>query len=423
MNDKIITAIDFGSSKICTVIAALHSNGKLEIKGVGIAKTQGVESGIVKDLQKTSEVIRESIRQAEKAAHTHVENIFVAISGQHIKSKLAGGKISIANGNDPSDIDDHHINAVINDAKNSLKSKSGSVGFEIIHCLPHYFDVDDQKGISNPIGMSGFSLQVKTLLLIGEESHTRNIRKAFKMSGIEDITFVVGSIATAESVINDDERRLGCLILDIGDGTSDMLVYKDYCIYSYICNPMGGRLISHDIEVGLRTPPSCAENLKLEYGNAVAASINQDSLVEVQGIGGRESQKKSLTLLAQITQMRTKEILDSNYKMMFAEYTLLENLTAGIILTGGTAMVKNINYLVEDESVFNLPCKIAFPDLRRLAGSVSNLDNPAYTCVIGLLYFIVKNEKIEESTAFIRKDLFNNVEKTFKNLIKKISEL
>ena len=423
MSDKIITAIDFGSSKICTVIAALHSNGKLEIKGVGIAKTHGVENGIVKDLQKTSEVIRASVCQAEKAAHTNAENIFVAISGQHIKSKLAGGKISIANGNDPSDIDENHINAVINDAKNSLKSKSGSVGHEIVHCLPHYFDVDDQKGISNPIGMSGFSLQVKTLLLIGEESHMRNIRKAFKMSGIDDITFVVGSVATAESVINDDERRLGCLILDIGDGTSDMLVYKDNCIYSYICNPVGGRLISHDLEVGLRTPPSSAENLKLEYGNAVAASITQDSIIEVQGIGGRESQKKSLSLLAQITQMRTKDILDSNYKMIFAEYTLLENLTAGIIMTGGTAMLKNINYLVEDESVFNLPCKVAFPDLKRLAGSVSNLDNSAYTCVIGLLYYIVKNEKIEESTGIVFTGYFNDIVKTCKNLLKKLSEL
>ena len=423
MSDKIITAIDLGSSKICTVIAALHNNGKLEIKGVGISISVGIENGIVKDITKTSDSIKASITQAEKQAHTQIDNIFVAISGLHIKSRFASGKISIANGNDPSDIDDNHIAAVINDAKNSMKSKAGSVGFEILHCLPHQYDVDDQKGIFNPIGMSGFSLQVKTLLLYGEDSHLRNIRKSFSKIGVEVFNFVVGTVATSESVINEDERRLGCLVLDIGGGTSDMLVYKDDCIHTYICNPQGGKLISNDLEVGLRTPPASAENLKLEYGNAVASSIKQDNLVEVQGIGGRESQKKSLTLLAQITQMRAKDILDNNYKNIFAEYKVLENLTAGIILTGGTAQIKNINYLVEDESVFNLPCKIAFPDLKRITGSVSNLDNPAFTCVVGLLYYIVKNETIEETTNFDLKDLTGNFKKTFQDIMKKISEL
>jgi cell division protein FtsA len=312
---------------------------------------------------------------------------------------------------------------VINDAKNSVKARAGAVGFEILHCIPQVYDVDDQKEIPNPIGMSGFSLGIHALLLLAETSHLRNVKKAFNMAGLSDINVVVGTVATAEAVINDDERKLGCMILDIGGGTSDMLVYKNNCIHTYICNPQGGRLISNDLEVGLRTPPRSAENLKIEYGNAVPSTVNPDNVVEIEGIGGRQPIKKSQLLISQITQVRLKDILDVCYKQIFGEYTMLEGLTAGVVITGGVALTKNIHNLVEDDHVFNLPCRIAYPDLKRISGAVSYLDNPTFSCAIGLIYYVVKNCELSEGSIISIKDISGGIKESIKKLINKLKEI
>ena len=422
MSEKILTAIDLGSSKICAVIAALHDNDKLEIKGVSICESKGVENGLVRDLQKTAESITEAIEMAEQQAKVSVDNIFVAISGQHIKSRNAVGRVSVAIGNQASEIEESHIDSVINDAKNSIKMISGTERLEILHCIPQIFDIDSQTGILNPIGMSGFSMTVHTHLILAEASHLRNIRKAFDMAGFEEPTIVLGAIATAEAVTNDDERRLGCIVLDIGGGTSDLSIYQGSCLNAHICIPKGGALITQDIAVGLRTPPQSAEHLKIEYGNAVPESVNPQETADVEGIGGRAAQKKSLALIAEISQIRVSEILDTCYKEILAEFTMLDTLTAGMIFTGGTSLIKNIHFLVENENGFNLPCKIGYPNSLRLSGAVSRLDSPIYACVIGLLYYAVKNEHIN-SRKKINFNVSDNFSKFFKNIIKKLSEL
>jgi len=423
MSERYITAVDLGSSKICTIIALSHDNGKLEIKGVGIAESQGIESGVVRDLKRTSEAIRNSLDIAEKQAHRQCENVFVSISGQHITSKVATGKISIAVGNQPCEVDSSHIKAVINDANNSIKTRSGSSGLEVVHCIPQLFDVDSQKGISDPTGLCGFSMEVHALLLMAESSHIRNINRAFEYANIPAITIVVAAIATAEAVISDDEYRLGCIMIDIGGGTSEIVVYKNNCIHNYLCLPFGGNIITSDLEMGLRTPPKSAEHLKIEYGNATPSVVNPESTTDIEGIGGRPSQIKTLLLIAQITQIRLQEILDNCYKGLIAEYPNMENLTAGIIITGGTALVQNIEKLAEDEEVFNMPARIAYPNTRKCSGATSRLDNPAYAGCIGLLYYIANNEKPTETTNVTIKNITNNANAFFKTLINKIKEL
>jgi cell division protein FtsA len=423
MAEKIITAIDLGSSKITTVIATLHQNNKLEIKGIGVVQSESVEAGIVKDIKKTSDALLQSIEMAEREAHHSAENLFLAISGTHIHCRNTTGKISIANGNQPCEIDDTHIETVINDAKNSIKIKSGSAGLEILHCIPEVFDVDDQKSIVNPLGMSGFSLELHALLLLAESSQLKNIRKSFEMANLPPPTIVVGALATAEAVASEDERNLGCIVCDIGGDTSDMLVFHKGKIKAYMCKPTAGKAITDDIAVGLRTSPTCAENIKIEHGNAVASSVDPDITIDVEGIGGRSPQPKSLAFIAEIIQSRSKDIFDECYKSIFQKYANLEGLTGGVLLTGGTARVKNIQYVVEDESVFNLHCRIAYPEVKRLSGAISNLENPAYACIVGLLYFIVKNAEVEESKGIDMKHLKGGVVRFFKNIYKKITEL
>ena len=427
MSEKIITAVDLGSSKICVIIALLHeNNNKFEIKGVGTSESKGIENGLIRDLRKTSESIRVAVEKAQEQAKIIADNIFVAVSGQHIRCKNTEGRVSIAIGSQPSVIDQSHVDAVINDAKNSIKRDIGSERLEIIHCMAQDFEIDSQKDIFDPTGMSGLSLTVHTHIILAETNHLRNIRKAFEMASLTEPTIVLGSIATAESVTNEDERRLGCIVLDIGEGTCELMVYHKSYLKTYLCLPKGGSLITHDLAIGLRTPPSAAENLKIDYANAYPAALNKDTMVEIEGIGGRQSTMKPHTLIAEIVQVRLNEILDNCYRSILANFSRLDTLTAGMIMTGGTSLIENIQYLIEDESGFNLPCRIGYPDILRLSGAYSTLDNPMYSCVIGLLYYGMNyettNTKGRTRTRGSNK-IFSKLGKSFKNIFSKISEL
>jgi cell division protein FtsA len=420
---KIITAVDLGSHKICTIIAIKHNNDKIEIKAFSSVLSEGIEAGVVKDLQKTANAIKKSITEAESKSKLRAENIFFSISGQHISCKNASGKVSIAHGPEPSEVDQSHIDAVINDARNSIKVKSNTVGKEILHCIPQSYNIDTQKDINNPIGMAGFSLEVNTLILMGESSHLRNIRRAITMAGIPESTIIVGAIATIESIINEDEQRMGCIVIDIGSGTSDILVYKNHNIYSYVCSPEGGELITKDLEVGLLTPNRSAERVKLEYGNAVVASVTVDLKIEVEGIGGRASQDKSLKLVSQIIQSRSMEMLDKCYKGILAEYVQLESLTAGVVLTGGTSLIRNIHYLAEDQNAFNLPARVAYTNLKGLHGATSDLENPAYSCAIGMIKYIANLHDLKEDSTQTFREIPSGIADFFKDMFKKIKEI
>ena len=399
MSGKIITAIDLGSSQISVVIAALNDNKKFEIKGFAAVEAKGIENGLVKDLQKASESISAALNKAKKAAEIEINNLFVAISGQHIVSKEAIGRISIANDSQPCEINETHITSVINDAKNSVKMNSNAEKLEILDWIPQVYEIDNQPGITNPIGMSGFSLKAHLKFVQAEQNHVRNIRKALEMAIPKvEPKIVVGALAAADVVSNEDERMLGCVILDIGEGTTDIVIYQKSFFVKYLCLPKGGEAITSDLAVGLRTPPIMAEDIKIEHGNALPATISSDQIIDVEGIGGRASQKRSLTWIAQLTQTRAKDILDNCYKEILANFEELDSLNAGVVLTGGTALLNNIQFLVEDPNGFNLPCKIAYPDCKGISGATSQLDNPRYSSLIGILNYAVKSGKIDDRT-------------------------
>ena len=424
MSEKIITAIDLGSSKIRVIIACLHENNKFEIKGIGCSESRGIENGLVRDLQKTAESIKKSVEIAEEQAKMEAENFFVAISGQHIKTRNTEGRVSVAVGNQPSEIEDTHIELVKNDAINSIKREAGSERLDILHCIPQTYDIDNQKGVLNPLGMSGYSITVHTHIILAETSHIRNIKRAFDMAQFTEPNIVLGSIATAEAVTNEDERRLGCIILDIGKGTSDLMIYHNTYLKTYLSIPKGGFLITQDIAIGLRTPPIAAENLKIEYGNALPSTIKPELTAEIEGIGGRLPQKKPLVFISEIIKVRLNEILDTCYREILSEFNRLDTLTAGLILTGGTSLTPNIHYLIEDENGFNLPCKIGYPEIRKLSGAISMLDNPMYSCVIGLLYYAMDKEtssfKVKKKN---KSKSMNDFLSFLKNIPKKLSEL
>jgi len=420
MEEKIITVIDLGSAKICVIMALLNED-KIEIKGIATTESKGIENGLVLDLQKASETISKAVLIAQEQAGMMVENLFVGISGAHLRSEETTGKISIANGLEPSEINDVHLISVQNDAKNSLKSRAENERLEILHCIPMHYIIDDhQTIITNPIGMTGFSIRVQANVILAEVNQMRNLRKVFEMSNLPEPEIVLGALATSEVVLDDDEKNLGSILLDIGGGTTDIAIFHKSNLTAYLCIPMGGSLISHDLAVGLRTTPHAAENMKIESGDAVLDSKNPETIIEIEGIGGRASQQRPLSLISQIIAFRLKEILDICYKEMLAKISHIDHLTAGIIITGGTALLKNIEKKIENQDGFNLLCRTAYPNYKKINGPMSKLDDPRYSGILGLLVFAAKSNKIFTKKKSIANNSIIRIITDFKNKLSHI---
>ena len=382
----VITALDIGTTKICAIIAAVNPDNILEVKGVGISESNGLEKGIVKDINKTSESIRLAIQAAENKADLKAENIFAGIAGEHIKSRNAIGRISISDpsGKDPLEISEDHINAVINDAKRTVKIQQGHENLEIIHGIPQYYDIDNQRGIINPINMSGYHLTAHVHIVLADLNAIRNITKCIELAGYQPLDVVLEPIASAQAVLNEDELNLGCILIDIGGGTTDIAVFYKGSIRFSTVKPIGGTNVSQDLSIGLRTPPKSAEKLKIRVGNAVPASVPEEETIEIEGIGGREPGFKKLKFISEIIESRMREILEISYRSVFANYNQ-ELMTAGLILTGGASLLKNSDKLAGE--VFNMPVKTGIPMVHKLKGPVSQLESPKFATSVGLLFY------------------------------------
>ncbi len=382
----VITALDIGTTKICAIIAAVNPDNVLEVKGVGISESNGLEKGIVKDINKTSESIRLAIQAAENKADLKAENIFAGIAGEHIKSRNAIGRISISDpsGKDPLEISEDHINAVINDAKRTVKIQQGHENLEIIHGIPQYYDIDNQRGIINPINMSGYHLTAHVHIVLADLNAIRNITKCIELAGFQPLDVVLEPIASAQAVLNEDELNLGCILIDIGGGTTDIAVFYKGSIRFSTVKPIGGTNVTQDLSIGLRTPPKSAEKLKVKVGNAVPATVPDEDTIEIEGIGGREPGFKKLKFISEIVESRMREILEISYRSVFANYNQ-ELMTAGLILTGGASLLQNSDKLAGE--VFNMPVKIGIPMVHKLKGPVSQLESPKFATSVGLLFY------------------------------------
>ncbi len=385
-NAPVITAIDIGTTKICAIIAELTDDNKLEVKGIGESKSRGLEKGIVKDIGRASESIKRALEMAEKMADLDAVNLFAGIAGEHIKSRNSIGRISISDntGSEPSEIDQSHIESVINDAKRGVKIQQGNENLEIIHGIPQYFDIDAQKGVMNPMNMSGFHLTAHVHVVLADMSAIRNILRCVEIAGYDEPEIVLEPIASAKAVLNEDEINLGCIFLDIGGGTTDIAVFYKGSIRFSTVKPLGGMNITNDLSIGLRTPPNSAEKIKISKGSVIYKDIEESETVQVEGIGGRSSNVKKLRFISEIIESRMREILDISYETVFTNYNQ-DMMTAGLILTGGSSLLTNTEILATE--IYNMPVKIGLPNLARLSGPTSRLSSPIYSTSVGLLYY------------------------------------
>jgi cell division protein FtsA len=346
--EKHIVGLDIGSTKVCTLIAAARETG-LEPIGVGIADSKGLKKGAVVNLEATVESIKRSVSEAEAMARSEVETVYVGLAGPHVKSFNSRGVTSIPTRT--REINSEDVRRVIETARAVALSPDR----EIIHILPQEFTVDDQTGIGDPQGMIGTRLEVNVHIVTSSTTAAQNIITAVNRSGLLVGDTVLEPIAVGEAILTEDEKELGCVLVDIGGGKTNVAIYHHGAVRHTVVVPLGGELFTNDIAVGLRTSIPEAERLKRQQGCALSSMAKDDEVFEVSGIGSRQPRAIAQTVLTEIVQPRAEEIVHLvRNEIRNAGYE--RQAGAGIILVGGGAMLRGFVELAED--ILDMPVRI-----------------------------------------------------------------
>jgi len=301
-----------------------------------------------------------------------IRSAYVSIAGQHIKSQNSLGIVAIKG----REVDDEDVQRAIE----ASRAVAVPPDREILHALPQSYIVDDQDGVKDPVGMSGVRLEAKVHIVTGATPAIQNVVKSVNRVGINVEELVLAQIASAESVLSDDEKDLGVALFDIGGGTTDIAVFTEGSVKHTAVIPVGGQYVTNDIAQGLRTPILEAEKVKIKHGCAYVSLIPKDEMIEVPSVGGREAREVSRQLLGRIIEPRMEEILNLAFKEI-VKAGFEDNLAAGIVLTGGTALTPGVVELAEQ--MFNLPVRCGYPG--RMKGLTDVVKSPIYATAVGLI--------------------------------------
>jgi cell division protein FtsA len=346
--EKYIVGLDVGSTKVCTLIAVLRESG-LEPVGFGIAESRGLKKGAVVNIESIVESIKKSVVEAEVMAGCEVDTVYVGLAGPHIKSFNSRGVTSIPTRTREINSDD--VRRVIETARAVALSPDR----EIIHILPQEFMVDDQYGIGDPLGMFGTRLEVNVHIVTSSTTAAQNVITAVNRSGLLVGDTVLEPIAVGESILTEDEKELGSVLVDIGGGKTNIAIYHHGAVRHTAVVPLGGELFTSDIAVGLRTSIPEAERLKHEQGCATSSMAQAEQVFEVSGIGTRQPRAIAQTVLADIIQPRAEEIVHL-VRNEIRQSGYERQCGAGVVLTGGGSMLRGFVELVED--TLDLPVRI-----------------------------------------------------------------
>lgn len=418
-NNVIITGIDIGTTKVVAVIAGVvHDeelgNESLKILGIGEHPSYGLKKGIVVDIKETTKSLENAIKQAEEKSEIEIDidNVYVGITGDHIKGINYTGKIPINNSSQSSGIGSEILDKDVTRVLEAARAINIPPGRRILHTLSQSFEVDDRKGIRNPVGLSGNTLGVNVHLVTSHINVEKDIETCFKELGISIKGFVLEPLASAYSVLDQNEKDLGVALIDIGGGTTDILVYYDDGIQLSAAIPDAGQNITIDISHRFKTTLEQAQNLKHSYGISKVELASEDTIIDVKGVRGRESAKISQKMLSEVIEPRMREILSLSYEEI-KKSNISSKLNFGVVITGGGSQLKNLIDLAQE--VFNMPVKIGYPELIDEDES-SYKDNPRYATSIGIIqYASKKNKEVEVESKDGIKKIFNNIIKRLTN--------
>ena len=406
---NIVVGLDVGTTKICTVIAEAAPEGQMHILGVGTAPSKGLHRGTVVNIETTVDCIGKAVEEAEQTAGCEVQTVFVGIAGGHIKSQNSRGVVSI--NSESKEITFEDVTRVIESAQ------AITIAFdrEILHAIPQTYIVDGQDGIKNPIGLIGMRLEADVHIVTGAVTSAQNIIKCVNLAGFQVEDIVLQPLASSMATLTDVDKEVGVLLIDIGGGTTDYIVFSDDTVKHSDVIAMGGDLITRDIAKVLAIPEVNAENLKLKYGHALSNEIMENEEIPLPPTVGRDARNESRKLLAEIIEDRMKEIL--NIVKEEVERKGYGNIIGnGVVLTGGACLLKGTKELAR--LVFNnIPTRIGKP--LNVINSPQELDNPIYSTGVGLArYGIEFREKGEQRINLNKRKVFNNIFRKMQNWVK-----
>ena len=409
----IIAGLDIGTTKIGCFVAEITETEDLNIIGVGTSPSDGLRYGVVVDVEKTVKSIKSAIEKAEEMAGVEITSVFAGIAGDHIRSINGRGVVAISGENGEVSSDD--VRRVIDAAK----AVALPIDREIIHILPQEFIVDDQHGIRDPVGMNGVRLEAEVHIVTGAIASAQNIHRCIDKAGYGIADLVLEPLASSYSVLSEDEKELGVIIIDIGGGTSDIAMFYEGCIRHTSVVALGGRNATNDLAVVLRTPIESAEQLKLNHGSAMHIEDDKDTTVEVPGVNGRSPRRISKGLLVDILQPRMAEILTLCYEeVKSSDYINL--MTTGLVLTGGASLLPGTLELAEE--IFNMPVKLGVPS--GFGGMIDEAKKPQCATGVGLVkYGIQHRNELSDGLSGNEEGLFDSIKKRFRRWFGSVATL
>jgi len=389
--EAVVVGLDIGTTKICAVVGQINE-GQVDIIGLGTTPSKGLRKGVVVNIDSTVQSIKKAIEEAELMAGCQITSVYAGIAGGHIKGINSHGVIAVKN----REITSNDVKRVI-DAASAVAIPMDR---EVIHIIPQEFIVDEQDGIRDPVGISGVRLEGRVHIVTGAITSAQNIIKCANRAGLDVNDIVLEQLGSSEAVLMPEEKELGVAIIDLGGGTTDLVIFSNGAIKHTSVVALAGNHITNDISMGLRTPLEEAEKLKKRYGCALASMVQKDETIEVPSVGGRNPRVLSRQTLAEIVEPRVEEILTLvHHEVMKTGYANL--IASGIILTGGTAVLEGLPELAEQ--IFNLPVRRGIPI--GIGGLVDLVHSPIYATGVGLVLYGSKHEtqsrfKIGEANIF-----------------------
>ena len=381
-NKDLIVGLDIGTSKIVTLVAEVTPEGSINILGMGSAPSRGLRKGVVINIETTVSAIQRALEEAELMASCKISQVYAGVSGSHIRSLNSHGMVPIRD----REVSQADIERVIETAR----AVNISTDQQILHVLPQEFIIDGQEGVREPQGMSGVRLEVKVHIVTGAVSAAQNIVKCVRRCGLEVRDLILQPLASSLAVLNDDEKDLGVCLVDIGGGTTDIAVFTRGAIQHTAVIPIAGDQITNDIAMTLRTPTREAEDLKIQHGVALRQLAPRD-MIEVPGIGERGPRMLSIQTLTEVIEPRVEEL----YSLIQAELRrsgFEEQISSGLVLTGGSSAMKGMVELAEE--VFHMPVRLGVPEY--VGGLSERVRSPRYATSVGLLLAGLEKHELDQ---------------------------
>lgn len=425
-NSKVVVGLDIGTTKICAIVGCLNQYGKLEILGMGQSPSHGVVRGMVQNIDKAVLAIQKAVKEAEDNANVDIKSVNVGIAGQHIRSSQKFGSLTREYAGEV--ITPEEIDKMTKDMY-FLVTEPGN---DIIHAMPQHYTIDGVEEITEPVGCEGARIEGAYHVITAHTGALNKIYKSIKRAGLEVNDLILEPLASSLSVLDDEEKEAGVVLIDIGGGTTDVAIFKDNVIQHTAVLPFGGEIITSDIKEGCNILHNDAEALKLKFGLAIADEAKENVIITIKGLKGRPPKEISMKNLACIIEARVDEIIEYVHSEIVRS-GFADGMSGGIVLTGGGSMLQ---FLVQRfEYKTGMHCRVGHPNEHLGKGKVGDIKNPKYATSIGLVLSgfegngLIENmsSSTSNSTISVKTDsnqeegkanMFGNFSKSISNTVK-----